>query len=581
MNLEGLALAVIKKETAPLLLGGRIEKIYQGEHSLCLHVKKEAAVLYLAADLGQGGPCLFLQESPGENPSMPPAFCMLLRKHLEEARIIGLKQEGLERCLILEAAYLGAAGKLCTKELIFELTGRNSNIILTEEGRIIDCLRHIGPGQNSYRQLLPGLPYLPPPPQAGLAIDSASPAAIVAKMRELTFARGALAALVSATCGIGRATAAELLLRANIEPQAKNLNEEQEAALGAAIANLQEAAAAAASPVYAHIGKDGRLKTLLLLEPLQITAGEKAKAFPSALAALRFAAALTPLAPPRKTELLNLVTNESQRLRRKLQALAADFEEAGCAERQRQLADTLMANLYSLPKGATQVTLNNIYDGEPTLIPLSPKLSGNGNAQAYYKRYNKYKTARTEVQKQMRETKDRLTYLDSVAQTLDTADTREEAEEIAAELQEAGLLRPKRGGTGKKNKQAASQPYRFSCGPDCFIYVGKNNKQNDLVTFTIGSPKDLWFHTKNIPGSHVLLKSFGPRPGPEAIAAAAELAAYFSKARQGSQVPVDCTLRRYVKKPAGAPPGFVIFTEQTTYYVTPDEAKIKAKYGLK
>lgn len=581
MNLEGLTLSCIRKELAPQLLGGRIVKVYQGEHSLCLYVKKGDATLYLTCDLGQGGPSLYLAPQPIANPAAPPAFCMLLRKHLEEARIIDLRQEGLERCLCLETASLGQGGRLYSQELLFELTGKNANIILCAEGRIKDCLRHIGPSQSSYRQLLPNLPYLPPPPQDGLAVDRARPEAVLDRMQGQLAVKGALAALIAATCGIGRATAGELLLRSSLDPKAASLTEAQAAALLAALAELQGLAASQQPSFYAVKSRDGRVKTLLLLSPQQLAPGEGWEVFSSGNQALVYAASLTPLAPPRQAELAGLVANELQRLSRKLQALKGDLAQANNAETERQLADTLLANLYQLPKGAASVTLANIYDGQPVTIALSPSLSGNANAQAYYKRYTKYKRAQLELAQQLAAARQRLSYLESVALSLDTATSGAEVAEIAAELQEAGLLQPPKAAKRRQPLQGAeSQPHRFSLGPDCTIYVGKNNRQNDYVTFTLGGPRDLWFHTKDIPGSHVLLKCSLAQPPAEAVAAAVELAAYFSKARQGSQVPVDCTLRRYVKKPAGAPPGFVIFTNQTTYYVTPDEAKLKAKYGL-
>ena len=233
------------------------------------------------------------------------------------------------------------------------------------------------------------------------------------------------------------------------------------------------------------------------------------------------------------------------------------------------LADTIMANIYQIKKGQTSAELINIYDGEPVTVSLSPILSPTENAQAYYKRYNKYKRAQTEVRIQQESTEEMLAYLESLDASLLTATTKEEIEEINQEMLGSGLLKD----TNKKKKNAGlqkSQPLHIRLNPEADLYIGKNNKQNDYVTFTLGNPKDLWFHTKDIPGSHVILKTSLPEARQEDINLAVQLAAYFSKARDGSNVPVDCVQRRYVKKPAGSKPGFVIFTNQNTYYTTPD-----------
>ena len=213
------------------------------------------------------------------------------------------------------------------------------------------------------------------------------------------------------------------------------------------------------------------------------------------------------------------------------------------------------------------------HDGEPVTVALSPTLSPTENAQAYYKRYNKYKRAQTEVQLQLESTQEMLDYLASIEASLLTATTKSEIEEVTQELTAVGVLKE----VGKKKNKAGwtkSQPLHIKINEDTDLYIGKNNKQNDYVTFTVGGPNDLWFHTKDIPGSHIILKTTLPEPTERDIDIACQLAGYFSKARNGSNIPVDCTKRRYVKKPSGSKPGFVIFTNNSTYYTTPDEALI-------
>ena len=326
---------------------------------------------------------------------------------------------------------------------------------------------------------------------------------------------------------------------------------------------------AAKHPVYALISRTNQVKTLLVLPPQNVQEGMQVKEFADINSALNFAVSLKPIQLPRHEQLQKLVNSETAKLKKKLQALQEDLANAANAEEQRMLADTIMANIYQIKKGQTSVELINIYDGEPVTVSLSPILSPTENAQAYYKRYNKYKRAQTEVRIQQESTEEMLAYLESLDASLLTATTKEEIEEINQEMLSSGLLKD----TNKKKKNAGlqkSQPLHIRLNSEADLYIGKNNKQNDYVTFTLGNPKDLWFHTKDIPGSHVILKTSLPEARQEDIDLAVQLAAYFSKARDGSNVPVDCVQRRYVKKPAGSKPGFVIFTNQNTYYTTPD-----------
>ena len=231
-----------------------------------------------------------------------------------------------------------------------------------------------------------------------------------------------------------------------------------------------------------------------------------------------------------------------------------------------------MASLYRIQKGAESCTITNIYDGLPLQVTLSPALTPSENAQKYYKKYNKLKRAQEEIAVQLAEATAMLTYLESVEESLHFITTRQETEEIKEELHNAGILPVSK---RKIHVSGKSSPIRIVFSESTKIYIGKNNRQNDEVTFKIGTGNDLWLHVQKIPGSHVLIKTTLPKPEPEAVKAAVQLAAYFSKARSGSKVPVDCVPRRFVKKPSGAKPGFVIFTNQKTYYATPDESYIK------
>lgn len=571
MNLEGLTLRLLTDYLNKTLLGSKIYKITMPTpHSLLLLVKKDYVSLPVLADLGGCGPAIYLPKQLPENPDTPPAFCMLLRKHLEEGRITKITQSGLDRVITFEIDLLGSASKIVTKKLIFELAGKNSNIILTQYGQIVDSLRHVSALQNSYRTVLPGKTYIVPPPQDGCDLLADAPADITEHITGLHTAN-ILQALISGTTGIGKNTAQALLAAADILPQQIALNETAKAQLTGQIKQLQNIIAQP-EKVYALINKVNQVKTISVLPPA-VTNNLAIREFTDINAAINFAASLRPVQLPQHEQLQKITAAEISRQQKKLQALHADLQTAQNAEEQKICADTLMANIYRLQKGQSKVQLNNIYDNQPLTINLAPELTPVENAQSYYKRYNKYKRAQTEISQQIKATEDMLIYLGSLEASLLTAATKTEVEEIAQEMTFCGLLKA----TKKKAKINSSkpQPLHIRLHEAADIYIGRNNRQNDFVTFHIGEPRDLWFHTKNIPGSHVILKTSLPEPDAQDINIAVQLAAYFSKARSGSNVPVDCTQRKFVKKPSGSKPGFVIFTNQTTYFTTPDVSQLQ------
>lgn len=572
MNLEGISLKLLTDYLVQELTGSKIYRVFMpNSQSLLLQLRRAYDTTSLVCDLSGGSPTLFIPERVPENPETPPAFCMLLRKHIEEGRITKICQQELDRVIILEIDMLGAQSRIITKKLIFELAGKNSNIILTQEEQIIDCLKHVGLAQNSYRQLLPARPYLPPPAQTGLDILHTAPEEIVASITSLP-APTLLKALISGTVGIGKISATELLQAANIEPQELVLNPGTPAKLTATLAELQSSLhkEPGAAPVYALISRTNQVKTILPLEPHCLGEGESYQAFSNINKALLFSISLKPIQLPQHEELNRIVAGEQTRLKNKLKALQQDLVNAENAEAQRQIADSLMASIYLLKKGQTTAKVINIYNGEEMTVSLSPILSPTENAQAYYKRYNKYKRAQKEVALQLEQTQNQLTYLESLEVSLLTAATKNEIEEIRQEMLAQELIKQ----IGKKKNKInlpKSQPAQIKLNADAYVYIGKNNKQNDYVTFTLAGPKDLWFHTKDIPGSHVVLKTTLPSPRQEDILRAAQLAAFYSKGRNSGRVPVDYVERRLVKKPSGAKPGFVIFTGQKTLYVEPKE----------
>ena len=540
MNLEGIALYALTDYLKREITGSRIYKIgMPSAHVVYFSLRREYDTIHLIMDVNGGSPSVRIAATAPGNPQEPPAFCMLLRKHLEEGKITQVRQYGLDRVIELEISLLGRTGRIITKHIIIELTGKNANLVFAEDGKILDSIKHVSPLMNSVRVIQPGYAYNPPPPQAGLNILTAVPEEIVAAIPdEVT---GSLwKQLVNVTTGIGKASALQLLSAARIPLSATYLTPMDRNHLVSAITDLQANVTAnpAAQPVTALITGSNQCQTVFPFPVAYIPEGCRPETFPGMNDALCHAVLLQPVQLPEQELLQKTVLSELRKTEKKISALEHDLTLSNDADTFRIIADSLMAALYQIQKGASSCSVPNIYDGTLLQVTLSPVLTPAENAQKYYKKYNKLKRAQ---------------------------------EEIAIHLAEAILPVPKR----KPHASGKSSPLQIVFSESTRIYIGKNNRQNEEVTFRIATGSDLWLHVQKIPGSHVVIKTTLPEPEPEALDAAVRLAAYFSKARGGSRVPVDCVPRRFVKKPPGARPGFVIFTNQKTFYTTPDEAFIK------
>lgn len=517
MNIEAIDLYKQTKYLQQELAGVQIQRIFMPTPQSVLFECRGKKNIRLLADLGGNGPALYICEGVLPTPAEPPGFCMLLRKHFEDGYIERVEQLNFDRIIVLKINAPVPGDKYTPKELIFELTGRNSNIILTENNQIINCLKHISPAINRTRTILPGLDYIPPKQTKTklhpLAVEAKVLTAVITNNPGETLSDKIIATLQ----GIGKKTAQSLAQATNLEQ---------------ALLDLQQQCSA---PANAETNR-------LIMQKM----------------------AAKPLQLDQQKQLLSIIRNEIKRLTRKISLQQHDLQETENAEEYRQKADTLMANLWNIDKGAKSCILDNIYDGTPLQIDLNVALTPNDNAQTYYKKYAKLKRAKMEISKQIAVTREESRYLGEIENSLTLVLTREEVEEIKQELQNSGYIRKPK---GKKASQPLSQPLKIQMA-DAVIYIGKNNRQNDMVTFRYAKPDDLWFHTKDIPGSHVVL--IGEQSEAN-IQKARILAVHYSKAKGGSNVPVDMVRRKFIKKPSGAKPGFVIFTNNTTSYVTDEE----------
>ena len=574
MNLEGIALYALTDYLKQKITGSRIYKIgMPSAHVVYFSLKRERDTIHLIMDVNGGSPSVRIVTSAPYNPQEPPAFCMLLRKYLEEGKITQVRQYGLDRVIELEISLLGRTGRIITRQIIIELTGKNANLVFAEDGKILDSIKHVSPLMNSVRVIQPGYAYNPPPPQTGLNILATAPEEIVQTIPdEVT---GSLwKQLVNATTGIGKASALQLLSAARIPLNATYLTPMDRNHLVSVITDLQaDMTADTTRQATALITGNNQCQTVFPFPVAYVPEDCRTEKFPNINDALCHAARLQPVQLPEQELLHKTVLSELRKTEKKISALEQDLSLSNDADAFRIIADSLMAALYQIRKGASSCSVPNIYDGTPLQVTLSPVLTPAENAQKYYKKYNKLKRAKEEIAIHLAEAADQRIWLESVAESLRFATTRQETEEIKEELQTAGLLPvPRR----KPTTSGKSSPMQIVFSGSTKIYIGKNNRQNEEVTFKIGSGNDFWLHVQKIPGSHVVIKTTLPGPEPEALDAAVQLAAYFSKARGSSQVPVDCVPRRFVKKPTGAKPGFVIFTNQKTFYTTPDEAFIKS-----
>lgn len=564
------------RELDRTLSGGRIDKITQpNKQTIILSVRQPGRNFLLHITTNPANPAAHLLAKPLENPPEPPVFCMVLRKQIETGRIASIRQHGLDRLLLIDIDTIGAGGVLTTKTLALELMGKYSNIILVANGTIIDALRKIGEANSRVRTVLPGDTYELPPSQDKLDLFTAPMDDILARIQ--SFHEMKLQKAVLAACmGFGPVSAKEACARAGLPMNmfTVDLTADDCAALTLAFTDMRDAIdAEIPSPV---IITDERKKILAMSAfPLHYLKEGTVTEYDSLSAMLDDADKLAgSYVLPDKDRFQKLVKNEKHRATGKLQKLDDEIAAAENADEWKRYGDNLMTYQYQFQDHVDkEITVPDIYSetGETITIPLDQRETLVGNMQLCYKKYDKLKRAQSLLVEQRKECEDNIAYLETIEAGLLASKSLAEINEIQEELIAGGYLHEK---PKKKNNDKPSKPFHFMAPDGTSILIGKNNYQNDKLTTKIAGRMDTWFHTKNIPGSHVIVRNDGAELSKETLELAAMLAAHFSKAQEGSNTPVDYTQIRYVKKPSGSKPGFVIFTNQTTVYVTPDEERL-------
>ncbi|WP_433707143.1 Rqc2 family fibronectin-binding protein [Paenibacillus illinoisensis] len=573
MALDGIVTRAIVHELQGCK-GGRISKIHQPNgHDVVLTLRAQRGNSKLLISASPTYPRVHFTEKTFLNPTEAPMFCMLLRKHCEGAIIEEIRQIGMERIIHIDVRQRDELGDVSVKRIIIELMGRHSNIVLLDPvtGTILDGIHHVTPSISSYRVIMPGFSYTAPPEQHKVNPLEVNSAEFLKGYSETE--EEAARWLVNSFSGLSPLIAGEIAARTanrdngDASAEASALWNAFDSVMGPVRENIY-------TPVTGLNAKGKMIFSAVRLQSIQ-DAEKTYDTMSKCMEDYYGDKAERDTVKQKVSDLLRFLQNERSKNVKKLDNLNKDLLEADDAEKYRLWGELLFASLHQISKGDKSVELVNFYDEDQATITiaLDPLLTPSDNAQRYFKRYNKYKNSLAVIHEQLGKTKDEIVYLDNLLQQLSIA-SMNDIEEIREELVQQGYLRDRNKKGKKKKKNDRPTVHQFTSTEGIDILVGKNNLQNEYVTNRLASANDTWLHTKDIPGSHVVIRSTDF--GEATLEEAAQLAAYFSQAKESSSVPVDYTYIRHVRKPSGAKPGFVIYDHQKTLFVTPNEELVKS-----
>ena len=569
MPLDAVTISALCAELKERLEGGRIDKVQQPERDmLLLSMRAQGENLRLLISAGTGSARAHLTKTAFENPAEPPMFCMLMRKHLVGAHILSVSQPELERMLVVELDSRDELGVSSRKKLVVELIGRSSNVILVgEDGRIIDCMRRVDFAGDPMRRLLPGMIYRLPPRQDKLAFFETGPEQRRTMALAVDRESPADKWLLDKFSGLSPLICRELAWRCGGDYE--NLPAQMDA--------LAETVAAGEFRPYL-IERDGKPLDFSFMAISQYGAASTCRSFESFSELLdEFYSGRDREEQRRRRshELTRSVRTARDRLARKLALQQEELKRTERMDEVRKTAELVTANIYRLRRGDRELVCQDYYEPDcPEIkIPLDVLKTPQQNAAALYKEYNKLKGAKLHLTELTGQNEKQLDYLNSVLEELDRAETEKDLRDIRAELTETGYLRrPKGGKTAKTRPQA---PLCFVSDDGLEILVGRSNMQNDELTTKLARRTDYWLHTQRVHGSHVIIRCDGLEPPERTIAQAASIAAWYSQARDGGKTPVDYTMVRFVRKPSGALPGKVIYTDYRTVLAEGDGALVE------
>lgn len=578
MPMDGLTLGFIARELKNELLEGRIEKVTQPEKDmLVLLIRAQGKNQRLLLSAAPSFARAHITRIAYQNPMDAPMFCMLMRKHLQAGRITDITQLGGDRILKITVENKDELGDSAPRELYLELMGRHSNLTLVKEGRIVDAIRHVSGDMSRVRQALPGLTFSLPPEQDKIDPGVITEEGLLARIRDLN---GLLdKALAASIRGLSPTAAREIAFRVTGLHRVEIKDIDLSKTAGAVCAFLRRLPDM--GPATAQMGPDGLMADVLPFPYLSLdtTLQRPCASLSAGLDDFYTGRDRRDRMNQKSASLKKLMKTILERDEKKLALQEEELTASAKMEEYRICGELLTAQAYLVPRGAASVQLQNFYDPQGGMldIALDVALTPAQNAQKYFKRYRKARVARDLASEQKGKTLAEITLLEQAMFDLEESETEQDLSDVRAALEQAGLVRAAGGKNGKKRPKAPeSAPMRFLSPDGAEIIVGKNSAQNDRVTGAARG-SDTWLHAKDMPGSHVIIR--GDSVSADTLAMALKLAAWYSKGK-GAGVPVDYTLRKHVKKPGGAPAGFVIYTNQKTVMVSVTEGEIAAMKRL-
>ncbi len=575
MALDGAFLRHIKKELEEKLINSKVDKIYQpSKDEIILSMRSREGASKLLVSSRANSPRINITTHSPENPKVPPMLCMLLRKKLSGARLRAIRQPELERLLMLDFEGTNELGDTIMMTLAVEIMGQYSNTVLIDEnGNIIDALKRVDASMSSQRLILPGMKYEMPPKQEKLCVLTIEADEIIKTVETLPKNTPLSKALLSVIQGVSPIICRELeyLTGRGADVFSRELNEELRTRLMYFLKKTIHTIRDCSGKPYIITDQNKKPIDFSFEDIYQYGSGKPfndSDTFCELLDKYYSRRDTIERMKMKSDDLNKSLSNTANRLLKKIYIQGNELKDCENREYYKICGDLIQANLYKIEKGASECEVENFYD--ETLakikIKLNPALSASANAQKYYKNYQKSKNAEQILKVQIKKAEEELDYISSVFDSLSRAEKERELDEIRTELAEQGYIKSK---SKKQKQESALPPLEFKSESGFTILVGRNNKQNDKLTLKQSNKNDLWFHTKDIPGSHTVIVCGGLEPDEKTILFAAQLAAFHSKAKESGKVPVDYTKIRYVSKPQGSKPGMVIYTNQTTLFVTP------------
>lgn len=559
MAFDGITIASLKTELSAALVGGRLYKIAQPEaDELLLTVKTQKGQHRLVISANASLPLLYLTSDNKPSPLTAPNFCMLLRKHVQNGRIMSITQPGLERIIDIEIEHLNEMGDLCRKHIIAEFMGKHSNIIFCDSSQmILDSIKHVSAQMSSVREVLPGRPYFIP--QTTNKFNPLTTNEEEFKAQVLTKPMPLSKAIYTTYTGISPLIAEEICYEASMDSNkpANCLDENEAIHTCHTFENVMDIVRSEEfTPLMVTEGgipKDFSAITLSMYP--------ETKSYESVSQLIRDYYSQKEIITrirQKSSDLRRIITNALERSYKKLDIQEKQLKDTEKRDKFRIYGELIHTYGYNIPAGAKSFEALNYYTNETITIPLDDTLSPADNATKYFNRYNKLKRTFEADSKLIEETKEEIDHLESIATALDIATAEEDLTQLKMELIEAGYIH-KSGNAGGKKVKITSKPFHYVSSDGFDIYVGKNNYQNDELTFKFANGNDWWFHAKEMPGSHVLVRTNGKELPDRTYEEAASLAAYYSKGRELDKIEIDYVLKKEVKKPAGSKPGFVVY----------------------